>query len=97
VEPARSILSLFYRWALEEGYAEAEPFTYRSARALFAGTGREVRVNLAVRTPKPHVTIKYLEPDFIDLFRKGLRGFGARRHGRHRIRQSGDDPQRRGR
>ena len=58
-----SILSLFYRWAMEEGHAEAEPFTYRTARALFAGTGREVRVNLAVRrTPKPHVTIKYLEP-----------------------------------
>lgn len=70
-----SILSLFYRWAIAEGYALAEPFTYRSARALFAGTGREVRVNLAVRrTPKPHVTIKYLEPDFTDLFRKGLRG-----------------------
>ena len=32
-------------------------------------------MNLAVRrTPKPHVTIKYLEPDFTDLFRKGLRG-----------------------
>ncbi|MCZ4103571.1 site-specific integrase [Streptomyces sp. H39-C1] len=70
-----SILSLFYRWAMAEDYAAAEPFTYRSARALFAGTGREVRVNLAVRrTPKPHVTIKYLEPDFTELFRKGLRG-----------------------
>lgn len=70
-----SILSLFYRWAIDEGYAAAEPFTYRSARALFAGTGREVKVNLAVRrTPKPHVTIKYLEPDFIELFRNGLRG-----------------------
>jgi hypothetical protein len=42
-----SILSLFYRWAMGEGFAEAEPFTYRSARAVFAGTGREVRVNLA--------------------------------------------------
>ena len=32
-------------------------------------------MNLAVRrTPKPHVTIKYLEPDFTELFRKGLRG-----------------------
>jgi hypothetical protein len=32
-------------------------------------------VNLAVRrTPKPHVTIKYLEPDFTELFRSGLRG-----------------------
>ncbi|WP_239694388.1 site-specific integrase [Streptomyces sp. Cmuel-A718b] len=70
-----SILSLFYRWALNEGYATAEPFTYRAARALFAGTGREVKVNLAVRrTPKPHVTIKYLEPDFTELFRNGLRG-----------------------
>ena len=55
-----SILSLFYRWALDEGYARAEPFTYRSARALFGGTGREVRVNLAVRrTPKPHVTAAF--------------------------------------
>ncbi|GAA3516920.1 site-specific recombinase XerD [Streptosporangium album] len=70
-----SVLSLFYRWAIAEGYAEAEPFTYRTARALFAGTGREVRVNLAVRrTPKPHVTIKYLEPDFTQLFLNGLRG-----------------------
>ncbi|WP_219825366.1 site-specific integrase [Nonomuraea typhae] len=70
-----SILSLFYGWAISEGYAAAEPFTYRSARALFAGTGREVKVNLAVRrTPKPHVTIKYLEPDFTELLRKGLRG-----------------------
>ena len=72
-----SILSLFYRWAMEEGHAEAEPFTYRTARALFAGTGREMRVNLAVRrTPKPHVTIKYLEPDFTGLFLNGLRGPG---------------------
>ena len=32
-------------------------------------------MNLAVRrTPKPHVTIKYLEPDFTDLFMQGLRG-----------------------
>ena len=73
-----SILSLFYRWAIGEGHAEAEPFTYRTARALFNGTGRAVRVNLAVRrTPKPHVTIKYLEPDFTELFLDGLRGLGA--------------------
>ncbi|GHE71328.1 integrase [Streptomyces cellulosae] len=82
-----SILSLFYRWAINEGYATAEPFTYRAARALFAGTGREVKVNLAVRrTPKPHVTIKYLEPDFTELFRKGLRGLapdGSRDTGFH--------------
>ena len=59
-----------------EGHAEAEPFTYRMARALFNGTGREVRVNMAVRrTPKPHVTIKYLEPDFTSLFLNGLRAW----------------------
>ena len=72
-----SVLSLFYRWAMDEGHAPAEPFTYRTARALFAGTGREVRVNLAVRrTPKPHVTIRYLEPEFTRLFLDGLRGLG---------------------
>lgn len=70
-----SVLSMFYRWALEESYAQAEPFTYKTARALFHGTGREVRMNLAVRrTPKPHVTIKYLEPDFTEMFLNGLRG-----------------------
>jgi integrase len=70
-----SVLSLFYRWAIAEGYASAEPFTYKTARALFDGTGREVRVNLAMRrAPKPHVTIKYLEPDFAQLFLGGLRG-----------------------
>src|SRR5712692_7950040 len=70
-----SVLSLFYRWALAEGYAGAEPFTYRTARALFDGTGREVQVNLAMRrVPKPHVTIKFLEPDFAQLFLRGLRG-----------------------
>ncbi len=72
-----SVLSLFYRWAMDEGRARAEPFTYRTARALFAGTGREVKVNVAVRrTPEPHVTIKYLEPDFTRLFLDGLRGLG---------------------
>lgn len=70
-----SVLSIFYRWALAEGHATAEPFTYKTARALFDGTGREVRVNLAVRrAPKPHVTIKYLEADFAELFMRGLRG-----------------------
>ena len=47
-----SVLSLFYRWALDEGYATAEPFTYRSARAVFAGMEQVrpsgVRVVLAV-------------------------------------------------
>jgi hypothetical protein len=55
-----SVLSVFYRWAIAENYATAQPFTYRTARALFHGTGREVKVNLAIRrTPKPHVTINF--------------------------------------
>lgn len=38
---------------VKEGHAGAEPFTYRTARALFHGTGREVQVNLTVRrTPR---------------------------------------------
>ena len=73
-----SILSMFYRWAIAERYAQAEPFTYRAARALLADTGRQVRVNLAVRRrPRPHVTIRYLEPEFTDLFCKGLRGLAS--------------------
>jgi integrase len=84
-----SVLSMFCRRAMEEGHAQAEPFTYRMARALFAGTGREVRVNLAVRrTPKPHVTIRYLEPDFTRLFLDGLRGLAP---------DGGPDPYYRGR
>src|SRR6202040_1642344 len=90
-----SVLSLFYRWALAEGHATAEPFTYKTARALYDGTGREVRVNLAVRrTPKPHVTIKYLEADFAQLFLWALRGLGpggvqdARFRGRELVRNA---------
>ncbi len=37
-----SVLSLFYWWAIEEGHGEAEPFSYRTARVLFAGMSREV-------------------------------------------------------
>ena len=70
-----SVLSVFYRWAITEGHAEAEPFTYKTARALFGGTSREMTVNLARRRhPKPHVRIRYLEPDFAALFLQGLAG-----------------------
>ncbi|QIS23531.1 tyrosine-type recombinase/integrase [Nocardia terpenica] len=70
-----SVLSTFYRWAIEEGFAAAEPFTYRSARASYGGVVREVRANAAARrVAKPHVSIKYLEADFADMFRLALRG-----------------------
>jgi len=55
-----SVLGVFYRWAISEGYASAEPFTYRGGLAVFAGTGRPVEVNLARRRmPRPHVSISF--------------------------------------
>ena len=67
-----SILGSFYRWAVAEGHAPAEPFTYRQARGVYGG---ERLVNLAVRRrPKPHVTVKYLEPDFALMFVRALAG-----------------------
>ncbi|MEU0665347.1 site-specific integrase [Streptomyces lavendulocolor] len=68
-----TMLSIFYAWAIENGYATSLPFTYRQATAVFSGQRREVRRNSARRRqPKPHVTIKYLEDEFADLFHKGL-------------------------
>jgi hypothetical protein len=56
-----SILSGFYRWAVAEGVASAEPFTYKQAQTFYGDQVRERSVNLANRrTPKAHVTIKYL-------------------------------------
>ena len=70
-----SILAGLYRWAVAEGHASAEPFTYRQGRTVYGDQVRQVRVNLAVRRrPKPHVTIKYLEADFARLLMLGLAG-----------------------
>jgi len=70
-----SIVSSFYRWAVAERYASAEPFTYRSATVLYGKQVRQQAVNMATRrTPKSHVTIKYLEADFAGLFIKALAG-----------------------
>ena len=44
-----SILSLFYRWAMEEGHAEAEPFTYRAARAPISGFYLSLAPSLAAQ------------------------------------------------
>lgn len=55
-----SVLASLYRWALAEGHAQAEPFSYRIARGMFAGRGGEVWVNRSARRrPKPHVTISF--------------------------------------
>lgn len=70
-----SVLSSFYRWAVAEGHAQAEPFTYAQARTIYGDQLRDRQVNLAVRRrPKAHVTIKYLEQDFAALFLKALAG-----------------------
>lgn len=74
-----SILASFYRWAVAEGFAVAEPFTYRQARSFYADQVESRPVNQAIRrVPKAHVTIKYLEQDFLKLFLRGLRGLGPR-------------------
>jgi hypothetical protein len=69
-----SVLSSFYRWAVAQGHAQAEPFTYAQARTLYGDQLRNRQINLAVRRPKAHVTIRYLEQDFEALFLKALAG-----------------------
>ncbi|PAZ16025.1 integrase [Streptomyces sp. SA15] len=72
-----SILSGFYQWAVAEAGVSAVPFTYKQATAAFGGTKTTVMTNLATRrVGKPHVTVRYLEPEFEDLFLKGLGGLG---------------------
>lgn len=70
-----SILSTFYQWAVLEAGVTAVPFTYKQATVVFGGTKTMVTTNLATRrVGKPHVTVRYLEPEFEDLFLKGLGG-----------------------
>ena len=72
-----SVLSCFYQWAVVEGLAAAVPFSYAQAQVRYGDVVRETRVNLARRrTPKRHVTIKYLEADFAELFVGALSGLG---------------------
>ena len=93
-----SVLSVFYRWAIAEGYATAEPFTYRTARALFAGTGREVQVNLAMRrTPKPHVDDQVPRAGLRAAVPAGLRGLAPDGVLGHRVPRPRTGPQRRDR
>jgi integrase len=70
-----SVLSCFYQWAVAEGHTPAVPFTYAQSHACYGGQVRPVQVNLARRrAPKPHVTIKYLEADFAEMFLRALAG-----------------------
>jgi hypothetical protein len=57
------------------GHADVVPFTFRQARRLAEGGWVGYERNLAkLRTAKPHTTIKYLEPDFAELFVRALAG-----------------------
>ena len=70
-----SVLSCFYQWAMAEGYVGTVPFSYAQAQVRYGAVTREMQVNLARRrTPKPHVTVRYLEADFAALFIAALGG-----------------------
>lgn len=70
-----TVLSMFYHWALGEGCCATVPFTYSITRRWDTGRLVEVEKNNArLRKPKPHSTIKYLDSDFIRLFRNALAG-----------------------
>ena len=72
-----SVLSSFYQWAVAEGYAGAVPFSYAQAQVRYGDVRRDAQVNLARRrVPKRHVTIRYLEADFAELFIGALGGLG---------------------
>ncbi|MEE1829254.1 site-specific integrase [Streptomyces sp. BE20] len=65
----------FYRWAVDEGYCAAVPFTYAVVRRLTeAGVKTTLRNTATVRRAKPHVTVKYLESDFWQVFVRALAG-----------------------
>ncbi|MFE9429001.1 tyrosine-type recombinase/integrase [Kitasatospora sp. NPDC006697] len=65
----------FYQWAAEEQHCDVVPFSYAMARRYTESGVQMTRRNTAtVRRAKPHVTLKYLEPDFLDMFLKALAG-----------------------
>ncbi|MFD5147387.1 tyrosine-type recombinase/integrase [Streptomyces sp. NPDC058401] len=70
-----TIVAGFYKWALREGLCTDVPFTYAQVTHYSSTGPNETTRNLAtVRRAKPHVTVKYLEADFKDLFLRGLAG-----------------------
>ena len=88
---AISSISSFYEWAESEGLIDGTPFSYRlQAIRGSDGASRVVRRNLAAaRRAKRHVSVRWLEQDFLDLFVEvGLAGM---------LPDGGDDPAFRGR
>ena len=69
------VVAAFYRWAVAEDLAAAEPFSYAAASRYGASRGHTAERNLAkVRAPRRHVRIKHLEADFTALFVRALEG-----------------------
>ncbi len=88
---AISSISSFYEWAESEGLIDGPPFSYRlQAIRGRDGASHVVRRNLAAtRRGKRHVSVRWLEQDFLDLFVEvGLAGM---------LPDGGDDPAFRGR
>lgn len=67
---AITAISGFYEWARAEGLIESVPFSYRLQVISGGGRGRQVvKRNLArERQPHSHVTIRWLEQDFLEMF-----------------------------
>ena len=85
---ARAITAIsgFYEWARAEGMIELVPFSYRRQVVNGGSRGRQVvKRNLArERQPRSHVSIRWLEQDYLDLFLGvGLGGM---------LPEGGDDP-----
>lgn len=74
-------VSAFYVWAVDEGLAEATPFTTSLVRRMTGDRVQIVERNKAMlRQAKAHVRIKYLESDFADLFCGAMAGLGPDGH-----------------
>ncbi|MDQ1426843.1 MAG: hypothetical protein QOK39_319, partial [Acidimicrobiaceae bacterium] len=67
---AMSSISGFYDWAESEGLIDKVPFTFRmQVRRGSDGANHPVRRNLAIeRRAKRHVSLRWLEQDFLALF-----------------------------
>ena len=77
VEPAHERAVVLLPVGGRRGACGAVPFSYAQAQVRTATWRGTAQVNLARRrTPKRHVTIRYLEADFAELFVAALGGLG---------------------
>ncbi|WP_205328661.1 site-specific integrase [Glycomyces sp. YM15] len=73
---AVTVLASFYRWAVEEGHAQAVPFSYAQQTVLLPDGTRVdmVRNQATVRGSNAHATRRYLERDYEALLMHALAG-----------------------